>query len=119
MLPAKHVVNPPTMLWATVLGLLTFLPLVYVVFFFTIIMLTITELGDPGIDFFVVMMIAHFLVILLSWGLTGYFLYYLFSTDFVKQDQKVLWAVILFLGHMMAFPFFWYLYVWKPANESS
>lgn len=43
---------------------------------------------------------------------------YLFKTDRVAQDKKTLWAVILFLGNMIAIPVFWYLHMWRPANEA-
>jgi hypothetical protein len=43
---------------------------------------------------------------------------YLFKTDRVAQDKKTLWAVVLFLGSMIAMPVFWYLYMWRPANEA-
>jgi hypothetical protein len=58
----------------------------------------------------------HFFTMIVIFALTAFYIVYLFKTDRVAQDKKALWAVVLFLGNMIAFPVFWYLYIWKePA----
>ncbi|MEA2163857.1 MAG: hypothetical protein QOK37_1984 [Thermoanaerobaculia bacterium] len=67
----------------------------------------------PAILFF---FLAHFLTILLMFGLTAFYIVYLFRTDRITQDKKALWAIVLFMGNMLAFPVFWYLYIWKEPE---
>ena len=61
----------------------------------------------------------HMAVILGSWILTGTYIVYLFKTEHVPADKRALWAVVLFLGNMLAMPFFWYFYVWRPIQQQA
>ena len=63
--------------------------------------------------------VMHFVAIILTWCLIGFYIYYLFKTDHVKQDQRALWAVVLLLANILVMPVFWYLYIWKPAESAS
>ena len=61
----------------------------------------------------------HLLTMLEIFVLLAIYVLYLFKTDRVRQDKKALWAVVLFLGNMMAMPVFWYLYIWKEPEQST
>lgn len=52
-------------------------------------------------------------------GLLIYYIRHLFKTKLVPNDMKALWAVVLFLGNMIAMPVFWYHYIWTPAWKSN
>ena len=99
-------------------GFLTLLPIAYIFFFFAVMMIAVLRGGASSEGSFMFLFIMHFAVIILTWCLIGFCIYYLFKTDHVKQDQKALWAVVLFLGNMLAMPVFWYLYIWKPADNA-
>lgn len=47
------------------------------------------------------------------------FLVYLFRTEHVRTGYKALWAVVLFLGNIVAMPVFWYVAVWRPTRAES
>ncbi len=69
---------------------------------------------------FALVFLLHFATLALTFGLTVFYIVYLFKTDRVRQDKKALWAVVLFLGNVIAMPVFFYLYVWPeqmPAAE--
>lgn len=36
-----------------------------------------------------------------------------YTNDRVDKQSKLLWAVILFVGNMLAMPIYWYLYIWR------
>jgi hypothetical protein len=57
----------------------------------------------------------HLVTILWVWALLVFYLIHLFKTARVLKDQKVLWAVVLFMGNMIAMPVYWYLYIWSDA----
>jgi EamA domain-containing membrane protein RarD len=57
--------------------------------------------------------------ILWTFALLAIYVRLLFKTERVPTDKKTLWAVVLFLGNMLAMPVFWYLYVWRePESEA-
>lgn len=114
--------------WKIVLAVLSILPIFYMFFIFAFIAFTMgtTFSGKPPdkstFDFFPVVFIMHFGVMLLCFALLAFYIFYLFKSDRVPQDKKALWAVVLFLGSFLAMPIFWYLYVWRepsitPAGE--
>lgn len=103
------------------LGVVTILPPLYLLFFMGFMMFTFaTTFSDPShwkemFDLFHVIFILHFSAILLSFALITFYMLYLFKTERVPQDKKALWAAVLFLGSFIAMPIFWYLYVWREA----
>lgn len=109
------------------LGIASLWPIVYMglfmafmfgTFFFTFI----SEMKHPGAEpegfpvAFAVIFALHFFTILWIFGLLGVYIWHLFVTDRVPKDQKALWAVVLFLGNMMAMPVYWYLYIWREPR---
>ena len=61
----------------------------------------------------------HFLTMLEIFVLLVIYMIHVFKTDRVSQDKKALWAVVLFLGNMIAMPIYWYLYIWKEPKQST
>jgi hypothetical protein len=59
---------------------------------------------------------GHFLTILWMFALTAFYIVYLFRTERIPQERKALWAIVLFFGNIIAFPVFWYLYIWKEPS---
>ena len=98
---------------AIVWGLATLTPFIYMAYF----MLSMMDL-DLGRDQFDFMFTIHMIMMLVIWGLIASYVVYLFKTDYVAKEKKALWAVVLFLGHMLAMPVFWYLYVWRPIVQN-
>lgn len=61
----------------------------------------------------------HFLTMLEIFVLIVIYIVHVFKTDRVPQDKKALWAVVLFLGNMIAMPIYWYIYIWKQPEVST
>src|SRR2546430_2615182 len=59
------------------------------------------------------------LVMALVLALMAFYIVHLFRTDRVPADKKALWAVVLFLGNLLAMPVYWYLYMWPKATEGA
>jgi len=114
---AEQMINGKTKKIA--LLIVTILPILYMFFFMSFIFITmLTSFSGKApskdmFDFFPVIFVAHFGMILLSFALIAFYIYYLFKTERVEKDKKALWAVILFLGSFFAMPIFWYLYIWR------
>jgi hypothetical protein len=91
------------------LGVLAALPLLYCALFAWHISTSSTlPASQPEFDsFFRIHMIASFAI----FAIIGVYIVYLFRTDRVPQPKKALWAVVLFMGNMVALPVFWFIYI--------
>ena len=97
-------------------------PFLYVILFFIFFISTAFYIGasdGKGADLpigFAIIFCLHVLTMLLIMALTVFYMVNVFRNDRVEKDKKVLWAVVLFMGNMIAMPIYWYLYIWKePA----
>jgi hypothetical protein len=111
------------------LGIATIWPILYMIFFFIFIFTAMTSSPSSVFDdsgslgsMFAVIFPLHILTSFLMMGLTIYYIVNVFRNERVHQDKKTLWAVVLFLGNVIAMPIYWYLYIWgeeKPAGLPS
>jgi hypothetical protein len=103
---------------AITLAVFTAWPFLYMIIFMVTWICMVMSIGSdahpepPGV-MFIGLMVLHLLTMLEIMGLLVIYLVHLFRTDRVPQDKKALWAVVLFLGNMLAMPVYWYLYVWR------
>jgi hypothetical protein len=106
------------------LGLATLWPFLYMILFFLFVFSTFFFIsGSAGPDsgppfLFFLFFAVHIFTILWIMGLTIFYMVNVFRNNRVDKDKKVLWAVVLFLGSMIAMPIYWYLYIWReePAH---
>lgn len=102
-------------------------PFLYFIIFFAFIFSMILFMPQGGDEaapaWFLILFLFHFLTIFLILGLTVFYMVNVFRNERVDKDKKVLWAVVLFLGNIVAMPVYWYLYIWRdektpPSNLS-
>lgn len=96
-----------------VLGILSFIPLVYIVF---IMMSLFTGLNFETIDFIDKL---HFGVMGLTFLLIAILSAHLFFSSSKQLDIKLLWFLVIVVGNMLAFPIYWYLNVWQENKAST
>ena len=98
------------------LGLVSALPLLYgIVFVIDVVSLPIGVNPPPypgGVDWHLVAM--GLTTILLIWYLAN-----VFTSRRFSLQQRILWAVALFVGNVFVFSVFWYLYVWKDRGRTA
>ncbi len=104
------------------IGALSLWPIVYIFLFFGFMVTQILwafqtggKVAEPssGVPLeFVIFFLVHIATMLLTIALLVFYIAYLFKSDRIPQDKKTLWAVVLFLGNMLAIPFFFCIYVW-------
>jgi hypothetical protein len=46
-------------------------------------------------------------------GLLVFYIVHLFKNPAIAGDRRALWAVVLFLGSIIAMPVYWFLYIWR------
>jgi len=96
-----------------VLGILSFIPLVYLVF----IMMSLFM----GLDFETFNFInkLHLGVMGLIFLLVAILSAHLFFSSSKQLDTKLLWFLVLVMGNILVFPIYWYLYVWQENKTST
>lgn len=107
---------------AAFVGVLTAMPMLYVAFFMCVAMGAILPERGRGNQVPVVfqfLILGHMFQMLLIGGLLIYYISYLFKTPLVPNDKKSLWAIVLFMGNVIAMPVFWYHHVWTPARNAN
>jgi hypothetical protein len=103
------------------LGLATLWPFLYMILFFVFIFSAIIFMPNSGSEesgpplFFVVIFPLHLLTMLWIMALTVFYMVNVFRNDLVDKDKKVLWAVVIFMGNIIAMPIYWYLYIWRES----
>ena len=95
------------------------MPIAYGFAFNFFIFLAIATERYPSFESFAPLMLVHSAIVLLVMGLLAFYLWFLFDTDRIAADKKPLWAVVLFLGNVIAMPVFWYIHIWKPTDSTS
>jgi hypothetical protein len=101
------------------LGLATLWPFSYLIPFFTVIFSTVVFMpssGEPGPPPLIALILPlHLFTMLAVMALMVFYIVNVFRNDRVDNDKKALWAVVLFMGNMIAMPIYWYLYVWRDT----
>ena len=99
------------------LGLATILPFGYIIFFFVAIFSAFL-FGSTGL--IAVIFPLHLLMMLLIAALTVFYIVDIFRNSRVDKDKKALWAIVIFMGNIIAMPIYWYMYFWKeqPAADA-
>lgn len=72
-----------------------------------------------GADLFRYIFPLHCGTMLIILASTGIYIFHAYKTDRIADDKRVLWVIILFLGNMVAFPVYWYLYLWRRPREET
>lgn len=106
------------------LAIATIWPFIYMIFFFLVVFSSLFLMPRSGSpeggafpSLFLLIFPLHFLTMLLIMGLTVFYMVNVFRNERVEKDKKVLWAVVLFMGSMIAMPIYWYLYIWREDKE--
>ena len=105
-----------------VLGVVTLWPLIYLVFFFVVVGVAAAQGGgDPdnaGLFIpFGVLAALHVATMLLIVGLLIVYIRDAYSNPQIEDDKRTFWAVVLFMGSMIAMPIYWWLYT-RPNARS-
>lgn len=110
-------------IWAFVLGVLSLLPLLALIYISFMIFLPLIMGVAPyspaeSDEAFVRFLAATLTLGVFSLFLTAYFMIFIFRSALIPAEYKAFWAVALFMGNAVVFPIFWYLYFWKHTHRS-
>lgn len=100
------------------LGLATLWPPLFIVIFFVFVFskgFVFTSDPESG---FSLMVGLHFSTMVWICVLVLIYILNVFRNERVASDKKNLWAVVLFLGNVVAMPVYWYLYIWPEPSKT-
>ena len=105
----------------------TIWPFLYVLFFIGVMFATLLaaryDAGAGGDTAYalpvnpIVLFALHLLTMLWIMALTVFYIVHVFRNEHIDNDKKVLWAVVIFMGTIIAMPIYWYLYIWLKGND--
>lgn len=99
----------------------TLLPVLYLIAFVAIIAtaaLSGSDEPDGGLPVpFGVLMAGHLLTILLIFAITAVYIVDVFRNPRIPNDQRALWAVVIFMGNIVAMPVYWWLHIRPPRED--
>jgi hypothetical protein len=103
---------------AVLIGVFTAWPIVYMFLFFAFILgsfmrMASTKEPEGVFKSFQVLMAAHLGTMLIMVALLAFYIVHVFKNPALAGDKRVLWAVVLFMGNVIAMPVYWFLYVWR------
>jgi hypothetical protein len=113
---------------ALLLGLVTLWPILYIFIFMAFMFsqfmaVPMGQYSGPektGTAFllssFGIIFSLHILTMMVIFGLLIYYIYHVFHNTAISQDKKALWAVVIFMGNMIAMPVYWFLYIWRQPK---
>jgi chromate transport protein ChrA len=99
------------MLKRVTLGVLTAVPLLYIMSFLFV-------LDRPGAKA-EVLEILHTGVIALTIALLAFYVFDSFKNPNVPSEKRRLWTAVLVLGNIFVEPVYFWLYIWTPAKRLS
>ena len=105
------------------LGVATIAPIVLMILMLVVVFTTFSSAPfgrrmneDSFSSLFGAIFVLQIVAWLLMVGLTIFYIVNVFRNDRVEKDKKALWAVVLFLGNILAMPVYWYLYIWREPQ---
>jgi hypothetical protein len=110
---------------AIIIGLVTVWPLFYFglfLVFFVYMALTIFQHAphhQPDPQLFSYIVIPHVGTMLISIALAVFYIVHVFKNAALKDDRRVLWAVVLFMGLPFSAPVYWWLFIWRPTRHNA
>lgn len=104
------------------IGLASLWPVIYFcafILFFVVTFLSFAVGADEPPEIIFLIIPLHFLTMLWIFGLIVFYIYNIFQNDRIDGEKKALWAVVIFLGNMIAMPVYWYFYIWREPEENN
>lgn len=101
-------------------GFLTIWPLIYFIFFILFLYFQLSSAfstnppSTPALStFFPGLILVHFLTFFLMIGLIIGYIRHAYRNKRIASGDTLAWAIMLFIGSIIAQSIYWYIYIWK------
>lgn len=71
----------------------------------------------PIFQFFPLLLLIQLLMLLLSLGLTVFYIVHVIKNDLLTNQMKAIWSIAIFLGGPIGTAVYWYIQIWKGPSE--
>lgn len=110
-----------------VLGILTFLPLLFVISILGFVIFNFFSMffsQDPEMPMMLFSYLSHilpylFVIILLTLGLFVFYIVHIIQNSFLDTEKRILWIVVVLLVYGVAIPIYWYIHIWKRKTAEA
>ena len=120
------------MFWKIVLGIVTIMPIIlfgsmFAIFFSQMFNKSMFQQAHtpvaPGTfppmpKVMMVMFGIEIVAFMIIFALLIFYIINVFKNPKLPKDKRALWAVVLFLGHVISMPVYWYLYIWREPSPT-
>jgi hypothetical protein len=105
----------PNRYLALLVGFFTILPTIYSLVFICIAAQTALALSSGGRppETLRHLAVVHVGITLLMLPLAVFYIVHAFNNPALKDDKRLVWVVILFMGLPISAPIYWWLYIWR------
>lgn len=112
-----------------ILGILTFLPILLAISIIGFVIFNFISMvfnQEPAMPMMYMSYLSYiipyfFLVVFLSLGLFIYYLVHIIQNQYLDNEKRILWIVVLFVLGGITMPVYWYVHIWKipsPTNNA-
>ncbi len=115
-----------------VLGILSFMPIfLFALFFLSFFYMMINapqmhpafgpcnaHRPGPPPEFFLIF-VFEILMFLFNFGMIIFYVIHLLSSSVASTSEKIAWTLLLLFLNFLAFPVYWYLYIWKEPKPAA
>jgi len=110
----------PTKTTRILIGVATAWGPIYLVLFLAFFATTFFSIVSPQLVkrmpvAFMAIFPLHCLTILLSFALIAVYIVHAVRNEKLTQEMRIVWILILFMGNMLAFPVYWWIYL-RPTT---
>jgi hypothetical protein len=110
-----------------VLGILTFLPLIFGITSFVIAIYQVMSLlfsEDPAMPLMLLSYLGYvipylFLFFLVYLGLGIFYIVHIVQNKLLDNEKRILWVIVLIAFNGIAMPIYWYVHIWKEHSSEN
>ncbi len=73
--------------------------------------------APPTVGSMAPMFVLHAFTMLETLGLLVFYVVHAIKNDKLDQNTRLLWAVVIFVGNVLAMPIYYFLHVWPDHSE--
>lgn len=100
------------------LGIATIFPIIYIIIFSTIIILSIFTYTIDLDVIFIYLIIAHIFTIIFTMALiVSYIIHVLKNTMISYKSEKIILSILILFFNVIAMPIYYYIYILKKPNN--
>lgn len=93
-------------------GIAVMIPIFYLIFFLLMFMFF------RGIFPFKIIAIIHCVIIFWTVILLGGSVCHIFCNNNIDRKDKLIWVIVMILGNIFIFPFYYYMFIFKIKNKA-